>query len=191
MADGKLSDRRHRGTHDLTYPYEHLGASPETLSRIAGGEGFAQILREAVRPLVLVGQGALSRPNSPAVAALAAQLAGAVALKADWNGFCVLHTVASRVGALEIGFVPGRRGLSAAAMASKGALDLVFLVGADEIEIPAGTFVVYVGSHGDRGAHRADVVLPAAAYPEKSGIFVNTEGRVQLSARPHSTRRSS
>ena len=92
----------------------------------------------------------------------------------------MLHTAASRVGALDLGFVPGEGGLDARQMAAAGALDVVFLLGADEIEIAPGAFVVYIGTHGDRGAHRADVILPGAAYPEKSGIYVNTEGRVQM-----------
>src|SRR5207302_5556498 len=90
---------------------------------------------------------------------------------------------ASRVGALEIGFVPGEGGLNAAAMANEGALDVAFLLGADEVDVPPGAFVVYIGTHGDLGAHRADVILPGAAYPEKSGLFVNTEGRVQMATR--------
>ena len=110
------------------------------------------------------------------IAALAAKLA----VKGDWNGFSVLHNAASRVGALDIGFVPGEGGLSAAAMVKAGALDLLFLVGADEIAVDPGAFVVYIGTHGDRGAHRADVIFPGAAYTEKSGLYVNTEGRVQM-----------
>jgi NADH-quinone oxidoreductase subunit G len=101
----------------------------------------------------------------------------------DWNGFCVLHTAASRVGAMDIGFVPGKDGLTAQQMARAGALDVLFLLGADEIEIEPSAFVVYIGTHGDRGAHRADIILPGAAYPEKSGLYVNTEGRVQLANR--------
>jgi NADH-quinone oxidoreductase subunit G len=95
----------------------------------------------------------------------------------------VLHHAASRVGGLDIGFVPGEGGLEAAKMAAAGGLDVVFLLGADEIEVAPGAFVIYLGTHGDRGAHRADVILPGAAYTEKSGIYVNTEGRVQMAAR--------
>ncbi len=95
----------------------------------------------------------------------------------------MLHTAASRVGALDVGFVPGSAGRDARQMAAPGALDLVFLLGADEIDIAPGAFVVYIGTHGDQGAHRADVILPGAAYPEKSGIHVNTEGRVQMAGR--------
>ena len=80
----------------------------------------------------------------------------------------MLHTAASRVGALDIGFVPGEGGLDAAQMAA-GGVDVLFLLGADEIDVAPGPFVVYIGTHGDRGAHRADVILPGAAYPEKSG----------------------
>jgi NADH-quinone oxidoreductase subunit G len=95
----------------------------------------------------------------------------------------VLHTAAARVGGLDIGFVPVQHGKPATAMAQAGVLDLVFLLGADEIEIAPGAFTVYIGTHGDRGAHRADVILPGAAYTEKSGIYLNTEGRVQMAAR--------
>jgi NADH-quinone oxidoreductase subunit G len=166
-------------THDLTYTYEHLGAGPDVLAKAARGEGFGAILAKAERPLVIVGAGALAREDGDAIAALAAKLA----VKGDWNGYCVLHNAASRVGALDIGFVPGEGGLDAQAMAKTGALDLAFLVGADEIDVEPGAFVVYVGTHGDRGAHRADVILPGAAYTEKSGLYVNTEGRVQMTDR--------
>jgi len=93
----------------------------------------------------------------------------------------VLHDAASRVGALDIGFTG--TGLSAAQMTTFGTLDVLFLLGADETTVPDGTFVIYIGTHGDRGAHRADVILPGAAYTEKSAIYVNTEGRVQMSGR--------
>jgi NADH-quinone oxidoreductase subunit G len=126
--------------------------------------------------------GALARPDGAAVASLAARAAQGAGT-AGWNGYSVLHTAASRVGALDVGFVPATDGRSAQEMAAPGALDVVFLLGADEMEIAPGAFVVYVGAHGDRGAHRADVILPGAAYPEKSGIYVNTEGRVQMAGR--------
>jgi NADH-quinone oxidoreductase subunit G len=170
---------------DLTYPYDYLGAGPDTLAELAAGKlGFAETLKKAEHPLIIVGAGALTRPDGAAVAALAAKAAIEMgAVKEGWNGFSVLHTTASRVGALEIGFVPGEGGLNAAAMAKPGALDVAFLLGADEIDVQPGAFVVYIGTHGDNGAHRADVILPGAAYPEKSGLYVNTEGRVQLGNR--------
>ncbi|HZP77146.1 MAG TPA: NADH-quinone oxidoreductase subunit NuoG [Pseudolabrys sp.] len=167
---------------DLTYPYDYLGAGAETLAGLAQSK-FAETLKGAQRPMVLLGAGALTRKDGAAIAALAAKAALDVsAVKDGWNGFCMLHTAASRVGALDIGFVPGEGGANAAQMAA-GGLDVLFLLGADEIEIGAGGFVVYIGSHGDRGAHRADVILPGAAYPEKSAIYVNTEGRVQMASR--------
>jgi NADH-quinone oxidoreductase subunit G len=126
--------------------------------------------------------GALARPDGEAIASLAAQLALGSSGE-DWNGYCVLHTAAARVGALDVGFVPGSGGRNAAQMAAPGALDVLFLLGADEIEIAPGAFVIYIGTHGDQAAHRADVILPGAAYPEKSGIYVNTEGRVQMARR--------
>jgi NADH-quinone oxidoreductase subunit G len=162
---------------DLTYDYDYLGAGPETLATVAASA-------EHKRSIWLIGQGALARQDGQAILSLAARAAlAARAVRDGWNGFGVLHTAASRVGALDVGFVPGSGGHDAPSMAASGALDVVFLLGADEIEIEPGAFVVYIGTHGDRGAHRADVILPGAAYTEKSGIFVNTEGRVQMAAR--------
>ncbi len=142
---------------------------------------FGKVLKNAERPLVIVGIGALARPDGPAIASLAAQ--AALNGRDDWNGFSVLHTAAARVGALDLGFVPGAGGRDARQMAAPAALEVLFLLGADEIDVAPGAFLVYIGSHGDQGAHRADVILPGAAYPEKSGIFVNMEGRVQASGR--------
>jgi NADH-quinone oxidoreductase subunit G len=170
---------------DLTYPYDYLGAGPDTLAELAAGRhGFADTLRKAERPLILIGAGALARPDGAAVAALAAKTAVELgAVKDGWNGYCVLHAAVSRVGALDLGFVPGQGGRTAAEMSKPGALDLLFLLGADEIEVAPGAFIVYIGTHGDAGAQRADVILPGAAYTEKSSISVNTEGRVQMAPR--------
>jgi NADH-quinone oxidoreductase subunit G len=168
---------------DLTYTYDYLGAGPETLAAITR-HSFADVLRKAERPLVLVGAGVFARADGAAVASLAAKAAidlGAV--KDSWNGFCVLHNAAARVGALDLGFVPGQGSLTARQMTVSGTLDILFLLGSDEIDVASGAFVVYIGTHGDRGAMRADVVLPGAAYPEKSGTYVNTEGRVQMATR--------
>jgi NADH-quinone oxidoreductase subunit G len=167
----------------LTYTYDYLSAGPETLADI-GRHSFAEGMRKAERPLVIVGSDVFARSDGAAVASLAAKAAidlGAV--KDGWNGFSVLHAAASRVGALDLGFVPGEGGLNARQMAAAGALDLLFLLGADEIDIAPGAFIVYIGTHGDRGAARADIVLPGAAYPEKSATYVNTEGRVQMATR--------
>jgi NADH-quinone oxidoreductase subunit G len=170
---------------DLTYTYDYLGAGTDSLGDLAAGKhSFADVLKGAKNPLVLVGAGAAARHDGAAVLALAAKLAldfGAV--KDGWNGFGVLHNAASTVGALDIGFAPDKAGLNAAQMTTFGTLDVLFSLGADEIKAPDGAFVVYIGAHGDRGAHRADVILPGAAYTEKSGIYVNTEGRVQMANR--------
>jgi NADH-quinone oxidoreductase subunit G len=170
---------------DLTYQYDYLGAGPDSLSELAGGKGsFVDVLRGAKHPIVMVGSGAAARHDGAAVLSLAAKIAvDCGAVRDDWNGFAVLQDTASRVGALDIGFAPGAGGLTAAQMTTFGTLDVLFLLGADEIKVPDGTFVVYIGTHGDRGAHRADVILPGAAYTEKSGMFVNTEGRVQIAGR--------
>jgi NADH-quinone oxidoreductase subunit G len=170
---------------DLTYTYDYLGAGTDSLSDLAAGKhAFADVLKAAKNPIVLVGAGATSRQDGAAVLALAAKLAVDVgAIKDGWNGFAVLQDTASRVGALDIGFAAETGGLNAAQMTTFGTLDVLFLLGADEIKVPDGTFVVYIGTHGDRGAHRADVILPGAAYTEKQGLFVNTEGRVQMANR--------
>lgn len=170
---------------NLTYDYDYLGAGTDTLSDLAAGKhSFADVLKNAKHPIVLVGAGATSRHDGPAVLSMAAKLASDFAvIKDGWNGFGVLHSGASQVGALDIGFVPGEGGLNVAQMTTFGTLDVLFSLGADEIKVPDGTFVVYIGTHGDRGAHRADVILPGAAYTEKSGIYVNTEGRVQMANR--------
>jgi NADH-quinone oxidoreductase subunit G len=136
--------------------------------------------------MIIVGQGALARSDGAAVLSAAAKLAQTVGAVAEgWNGLAVLHTAAARVGGLDVGFVPGEGGKAVAGMMN-GALDVLFLLGADEFDmnqIGANTFTVYIGSHGDSGAHRADVILPGATYTEKSGLFVNTEGRVQMANR--------
>jgi NADH-quinone oxidoreductase subunit G len=163
---------------DLTYDYAYLGAGTDTLASFLEHKPA-----DLKRQVWLVGQGALTRPDGVAVLSAVAKAAVATgALFDGWNGFSVLHTAAARVGGLDVGFVPGANGLAAAAMA-QGGVDLLFLLGADEIEVEPGPFVVYIGTHGDRGAQRADVILPGAAYTEKAATYVNTEGRVQRAGR--------
>ena len=164
------------GEHaELTYPVTYHGAGTETLSDFVSK---AEVVGE--KPIVLLGQGALTRGDGASVMALAIKLAQNLgAIKDGWNGFGVLHTAAARVGGLDLGFVPTEGVLTATQMAAAGSLDVLLLLGADEIDVAPGAFVVYQGSHGDRGAHRADVILPSAAYTEKAGLYVNTEGRVQ------------
>ena len=169
---------------ELRYDHIHLGNDPKALANLAAGKGeFARKFKQAERPLILIGQGALTRPDSAATLALCAKLAiecGAVA--DNWNGFGILHTAAARVGGLDIGFVPEKGGMDTAAMLSTA--DLLVALGVDEIDLTKSkAFVVYIGSHGDAGAHRADIVLPGCAWTEKSGTFMNTEGRVQVTSR--------
>ncbi|HMP62025.1 MAG TPA: molybdopterin-dependent oxidoreductase, partial [Phenylobacterium sp.] len=165
---------------DLTYGYDYLGAGPESLAALAKSRGdFAKAFKASGKVAVIVGAGALSRADGAAVVKAAAGVAKTFG--ATWN---VLHTAAARVGGLDLGFVPGEGGRSALDLVAKGGADLLFLMGADEMDLSAtDAFVVYMGSHGDAGAHRADVILPGAAYTEKNGLYVNTEGRVQRGAR--------
>jgi len=152
---------------DLTFEASQLGARNKFLARL---------VKDAVPAegaLVIVGQGALRGPGGPAALSSAMQLAAA-----QGAGLLVLHTAAGRVGAMDVN-ATCEGGIDAAL---DGA-DVLLNLGADEIDIPAWPFVIYQGSHGDRGAHRADVILPAAAWTEEQGLFVNTEGRPQLALR--------
>jgi NADH-quinone oxidoreductase subunit G len=154
---------------DLTYDYDHLGTDRAALEAAAAN---AHDIADK-NPVVIVGQGALNEADGAAVL-------GHVMALVEKSGakLMVLHTAASRVGAMDVGAV-SEGGLKAAI---DGA-EVIYNLGADEVDIDAGAFVIYQGSHGDRGAHRADVILPAAAYTEENGLFVNTEGRPQLAMR--------
>jgi len=175
---------------DLTYPVERLGAGPATLRELTDGKlGFFEKLKAAKNPLIIVGMGAVAREDGAAVLAMARELAEKLnAVREDWNGFAVLHTTAARVGGLDLGLVPGEGGRDVAGILAgceKGEIGAVYLLAADEIDTKrlGKAFVIYQGHHGDAGAHRADVILPGAAYTEKPGTYVNTEGRVQLGRR--------
>ncbi|MEQ9446948.1 MAG: molybdopterin-dependent oxidoreductase, partial [Rhodospirillaceae bacterium] len=171
-------------------PYEHLGETADVLAQVADGtHAFAKTLKDAERAMVVLGMGALTRADGAAILAAGYKLAEATGMvSGDWNGFNVLHTAAARVGALDVGFVPGEHGKDTRAIldaAASGAIEVVYLLGADEIDTTKlkNAFVIYQGHHGDAGAHVADVILPGAAYTEKNGTYVNTEGRPQLGQR--------
>ena len=175
---------------DLTYQYEYLGAGPETLKEVLDGkQSFLDVLKSAEKPMLIIGSGALARDDGASVLGTARAIADATGMVGDgWNGFNVLHTAASRVGGLDIGFTPGEGGLDTQGIldgAASGAVKVVFLLGADEVDTSKlkDAFVIYQGHHGDAGAHVADVILPGAAYTEKPGIYLNTEGRVQMARR--------
>ncbi|MDQ7079106.1 MAG: NADH-quinone oxidoreductase subunit NuoG [Paracoccaceae bacterium] len=155
---------------DLTYDYSHFGTDRAALESLLDKD-FGKVLD--VPSIVIIGQGALMEDDGEAVLTAAMKLAEKTGSK-----FMVLHTAAARVGAMDVGATT-EGGLDAAL---EGA-DVVYALGVDETDIPEGPFVIYQGSHGDRGAHRADVILPGAAYTEEDGLFVNTEGRPQLALR--------
>jgi NADH-quinone oxidoreductase subunit G len=171
---------------DLTFPVENLGAGLQTLAEvIVGKHPFTETLKSAKAPMVILGQGALTRADGAQILAAVAHFAQTAGpIKTGWRGFNVLHTAASRVGGLDLGFAPGKSGRDVAGIlegAKSGTIDVVYLLGADEIDTASlgDAFVIYQGHHGDAGAHRADVILPGAAYTEKAATYVNTEGRVQ------------
>ncbi len=171
---------------DLTYPHQHLGNDAKLLEEIAKGKhAFAKVLEKAERPMMIIGSGALVRSDAESLLDIAKTIAEKYGLYSpEWNGFNVLHRAASRVGAFDVGFLPGEKGKATdeiLAAANKGEMDLVYLLGADELDtsLLEKSFVIYQGHHGDAGAHVADVILPGAAYTEKTATYVNTEGRVQ------------
>ncbi len=175
---------------DLPYSYEHLGEKPDVLLAMAEGKtAFLDTLKAASRPLIILGMGALMRPDAKALWGAAARIAQACGAAGEkWNGFSILHTAAGLVGALDAGCLPGKGGRDTAAIingARDGELSFLWLLGADEVDTSAlgEAFVVYTGSHGDAGAHRADVILPGATYTEKDMTWVNMEGRPQMSCK--------
>lgn len=172
---------------ELTYGYEHIGTDGAALLKVASGEHpFVQVLKNAKNPMLILGSGVFTRADGAALQKVARNIAADNnMIRDDWNGFNVLHGAASRVGALDVGFLPGQGGKDVAgilAAAQSGAVAAVFLLAADEIDTGklGSAFVVYQGHHGDKGAARADVILPGSAYTEKNATFVNTEGRPQL-----------
>jgi NADH-quinone oxidoreductase subunit G len=199
LVNARLRKRHLRGgfkvasigpTLDLTFPVTTLGVGPDALAALVdGSHRWSEVLKGAKNPMLIIGQGALARPDGAAILALARRLAeSAGMIRDDWNGFNVLHNAASRVGALDLGFVPQADGRDVAGIlegTATGAIEVLYLLGADEIDFGASgsAFVIYQGHHGDAGARRADVVLPGATYTEKDATYVNTEGRVQRGRR--------
>ncbi len=173
---------------DLTYPYEHLGETLgdfETLSKARSG--FAKTFKDAERPMIIFGNNLFVGKDGAAIQAFTYGLAEKMGvIKEGWNGLNILHNAASRVGALDVGFIPQNGGKNFAdiiAGTKDGSVKALYLMGVDEFEarsdIGWNTFVIYQGHHGDKGVEVADVVLPGAAYTEKDGMYVNLEGRVQ------------
>jgi NADH-quinone oxidoreductase subunit G len=168
---------------DLTYKVEELGDDAALLEQIlAGKHDVAKALKAAERPMILIGQGALKRGDGAAILKAVRDIADKYCMRDDWNGFNMLHTAASRVGAMDLGLASDGGIDAILADAEVGKLKAVFNLGADEVDTAAlkNVFTVYIGTHGDEGVKHADVILPAAAYTEKSGTYINTEGRVQL-----------
>ncbi|MBM08590.1 MAG: NADH-quinone oxidoreductase subunit G [Magnetovibrio sp.] len=174
--------------NQLSYPVTFLGDTPKVLEELNKGKhSFSKTLIDAERPMIILGQGALARPDGATILFRSRQIAEKYgAVNNNWNGFNILHKAAARVGGLDLGFVPQDGGLNVTNIiegARNGSVKIVYLLGADEINTSnlGKAFVIYQGHHGDVGANRADVILPGAAYTEKNATYVNTEGRVQLS----------
>ncbi len=169
---------------ELTYPYEHIGTGPKDI------ESFAKKKLKAKKPMMIIGADVFARDDALAIHAMLHKAAEKIGVVTDkWNGFNLLHKAASRVGGLDIEFLPqeekgGKHFNEIIAGTKEGTINTLFLLGADEfnasINVGWQTFVVYQGHHGDHGAQRADVILPSCAYTEKNGLYVNTEGRPQM-----------
>ncbi len=171
------------GPHgDLTYPVTDLGQTFDDLEKLVKGRSdFITAFKQAERPVMIVGAGIFLRPDGLAVHARLCDMAKTLKLvRDDWNGFNILHSAASRVGALDVGF-------TASSPLDLSRMQCVYLMGSDSSDllaaIPSNATVIYQGHHGDIGAQRADIILPGAAYTEKDAIYVNTEGRSQLAKR--------
>lgn len=171
---------------DLTYPYTYIGAGPEVIDALLKNtHSFAALLKNAKNPMIIIGSALMTRADAPALFQKIQQLIDTFGIiRDDWNGYNLLHKAASRVGGLDIGFVPNKSAIGTEQIieaAQKGSLKLLYLLGADELHIKPhqNCCVVYQGHHGDMGAQIADVILPGAAYTEKSGTYINIEGRVQ------------
>lgn len=172
---------------NLNYPYEHLGDNAKVLEDLTKGKGaFADVLKSAKNPIIIVGEHLFTREDGLALQALTHEVAKKYKIVGkDKNGYNLLHRGASRVGALDLGFVPQRGGKNTKDIlkgAMKGDIKAVYLLGADEIDFKAlgkKPFVIYQGHHGDAGANHADVIFPGAAFTEKNATYVNTAGRVQ------------
>lgn len=173
---------------DQTYPIIELGASPAILDLLLDdNHDFNKILAVAKKPMFIIGDAVLTRPDSLAIQNIVYQLCQKYAANsADWNGFNILHNHASTVAALDIGFYPSgcyQNSADLIVAAEHGEIELLYLYGADEIDFTklakSKTFIIYQGHHGDRAASYADIILPGAAYTEKNALYVNLEGRVQ------------
>ena len=173
--------------NNFNYKVENLGNNCLVLDDILHERvpSFSELLKYAKNPMLIIGQDALIGENGNSIFTLAAKIAEKFGmLRNDWNGFNVLHKVAARVGALDVGFVPNSNTNIISNIingVSSGEIEVLYLLGADEVEISPSesSFIIYQGHHGDRGAQIADVILPGAAYTEKNATYVNTEGRVQ------------
>jgi NADH-quinone oxidoreductase subunit G len=173
-------------TVDLTYPVQEFGNDTALIADVLKGDHeIAEALKAAEKPMILLGQGALQGKDGAAILKAVRDIADQYCIKDGWNGFNVLHTAASRVGALDLGLVTDGGIDAIKSDAEAGKLKAVFLLGADEFDTSSfkDAFTIYMGTHGDEGVKNADVILPAATYTEKSGTYINTEGRVQMTAK--------
>ena len=187
VRSGDMHVSRVGEVSDQTYAIENLGSDVSLLENLLSGKGeFAKRLKNAKRPIIIIGDSALSRPDGHAILSLAHAVAEKYNIvRDDWNGFNILHNHASMVGGLDVGFIYGESGDGTAEILKQSRdkkVKVLYLLGSDDFDInliDQDCFVVYQGHHGDKAAGRADVILPEAAYTEQDAIFVNMEGRPQ------------
>ena len=169
-------------SNNLTYPYKHLGDNPWILKQITDGiHPICKEIKKAKKPMVILGEHLTTQEDYEAYEYFVNKLVNQCNYNSnDWNGYNILHTAASRVGGLDIGFIPKENGMNTNEILKK--CEIIILLGADEIDLKKvnpKAFIVYIGHHGDRAAEIADLILPAPAFTEKNSTYVNLEGRVQ------------
>ncbi len=187
VRGGHLNVGRVGQIDDQTYPIEELGRDLGVLESLLAGKGeFAKKMSAANKPMIIIGDGVLTRSDSHGILSLLHDIAEKYdVVSSVWNGFNILHNHSSMVAALDLGFYSGKNGCGTSDILKstrEGKINVLYLLAADDIdinEIGKDCFVIYQGHHGDASAGRADVILPEAAYTEQDGIFVNMEGRPQ------------
>jgi len=190
FVKNSLSIGRIGAAADVTYPVDEFGDDASLVQKALGGRhAISKALKAAKKPMIVVGQGALAREDGAAILKASRDLADKYCVSDGWNGFNVLHAAASRVGALDLGLASEGGIASILDDAKAGKVKAAFLLGADEFDSSAlaKTFTVYIGTHGDEGVTHADVILPGATYTEKTGTYINTEGRVQRAEKASDT----
>ena len=169
---------------DLTYPYQNIGSSTSVIREIVSGtHEISEKIKKSKKPIVIIGESALyGKTGQYVFETLKSFLSTNNFINKDWNSLNILNQQASRVGAIDLGIylLNDKENFSFFDKLDNNDFKFIYLLGADNIYFDKkDKFIVYQGSHGDKGAEIADIILPGAAYTEKNGLFVNLEGKCQ------------